>query len=47
MIRISGTAPENLPKAHDIVEVKKELKQKSKTIKQIDKNKKGGKKLSK
>ena len=43
MIRISNVAPENLPKSSDISEVKKELKAKSKKIKQIDnkKNKNG------
>ena len=40
MIRISNVAPENLPKSSDISEVKKELKAKSKKIKQIDNKKK-------
>lgn len=39
MQEISGINPENLPKKEDIKEVKKELKQKSKTIKEIDKKK--------
>ena len=36
MIRISNVAPEELPKHTDISDVKKELKSKSKKIKQID-----------
>ena len=36
MIKISNVAPENLPKTSDISDVKKELKSKSKKIKQID-----------
>lgn len=39
MIKISGVAPEYLPKDDDLNEVKKELKSKSKKIKQIDSNK--------
>jgi DNA-damage-inducible protein D len=44
MIKISGVAPECLQKETDLNEVKKELKSKSKTIKQIDST---GKKLKK
>ena len=40
MVRISNIAPENLPKSSDIIVVKKELKSKSKKIKQIDNKKK-------
>jgi len=36
MIRISNVAPEDLPVSSDIMNVKKELKSKSKKIKQID-----------
>ena len=39
MIRISAVAPENLPRSSDIVDVKRELKHKSKKIKQIDSKK--------
>ncbi|MCL2074432.1 MAG: hypothetical protein FWH18_10950 [Marinilabiliaceae bacterium] len=39
MMRISKVAPENLPKSSDIVIVKKDLKSKSKKIKQIDSKK--------
>ena len=36
MLKISNTAPEDLPKSEDLSEIKKELKSKSKKIKQID-----------
>jgi DNA-damage-inducible protein D len=39
MIKISNVAPEDLPKDSDIIDVKKELKSKSKKIKQIDSKK--------
>jgi DNA-damage-inducible protein D len=42
MLDISGVAPENLTKAEDINNVKKELKNKSKKIKLIDKKKPNG-----
>lgn len=43
MLDISGIAPENLSSEEDILKVKKELKNKSKQIKSLDKNTKGKK----